>query len=540
MFRRPLFRLQNQENQGIGDINTTPLNSGTSRLPRVLLNKFLMPSDDARYSHTNTETATSKNIAEVIRRYPPPLPEQNSFADRFIIPRKKCNMEAANYLLTRKVDEGSSDNKLDVFKEIKTLNVKWRKEAMHRAIERANIIPGLGQKQVLYNRSASENKLPGILATQPKALWSEGDFRDEMWRSTPRNQPLISQAGSILDILDVQRRSRISRYLIDWSSKDMIAEAIRDKVSIFKSTMPQLGSSLKTMDGADVSSLKWNNAGDRLAVCTLSSTVKLYDGQNNQIVWTATHNQITPFIITNRLSCICWSHDDQLIAVGSATIIRIYSAKTGQVINSIEAHNGIILTITISSNDCYLVSSSADKKISIFKWPKLLHYMDIEYSDPATAVAWHPYDGNLLCIGGGWSDASLSLWNMSTRNVQSYRLVDFFGAVENLAWNKRSGELVVHWAYWENDIEYNVVPVLGSLDRIVDMVPMKKDLQVISLVWNADHTQLGVYTGECFYVWNFFGDEYQYRQSGREQKKTKEMKKRLGVKTLNNIHRFVR
>lgn len=83
------------------------------------------------------------------------------------------------------------------------------------------------------------------------------------------------------------------------------------------------------------------------------------------------------------------------------------------------------------------------------------------------ALAWHPSESGCLCIGGGLGDASLSLWNVNKLDPEevSYRHVDFFGAVENLAWNKSSGELVVHWSYWVEQTQYTAMPVLASLDR---------------------------------------------------------------------------
>lgn len=74
---------------------------------------------------------------------------------------------------------------------------------------------------------------------------------------------------------------------------------------------------------------------------------------------------------------------------------------------------------------------------------------------------------------------------------EGYRNVYFHGAVKNLAWNKHSAELVVNWSYFVQQAECTLMPVLGSLDRVVDMIMVDKDLQVNSIMWNPDHTQLG-------------------------------------------------
>jgi len=64
------------------------------------------------------------------------------------------------------------------------------------------------------------------------------------------------------------------------------------------------------------------------------------------------------------------------------------------------------------------------------------------------------------------------------------------GRVENLAWNKLSGELVVHWTYREGDNRYTIVAVLASFNRIVDVLPLDKETQLSFLKFNATHEQL--------------------------------------------------
>lgn len=66
------------------------------------------------------------------------------------------------------------------------------------------------------------------------------------------------------------------------------------------------------------------------------------------------------------------------------------------------------------------------------------------------------------------------------------------GSVENLAWNKLSGELVVHWSFKEDDRQYNVLPVFSSFGRIVDAVPLDKEAQLSFFGFNATHEKLGM------------------------------------------------
>ena len=128
----------------------------------------------------------------------------------------------------------------------------------------------------------------------------------------------------------------------------------------------------------------------------------------------------------------------------------------------------------------------------------LCYHVYVSRTRSFQALAWHPYESGHLCIGGGYGNASLSLWNVNTLVPEGYRNVYFHGAVKNLAWNKRSAELVVNWSYFVQQAECTLMPVLGSLDRVVDMIMVDKDLQVNSIMWNPDHTQLGEFEN----TWN--------------------------------------
>nr|XP_033325618.1 protein cortex-like [Megalopta genalis] len=533
--RRIHLPLQNQEIEVIAEnVDGTPIATGLCRFPRLrLLDKILRSDDYTTCTIVNSRSPTLKYVGNT-KKFPASFPKSVSAADRFIVSRKEYNMDAANYLLTRKTTTNSSDDDLDLPKEISMLNVKWRKDQMHRAMVKENVIQGLGQKEVLHH-----NRLPGIVGTQPGEMWNEQYAADGMWRSKPRNKPLISNAGLIFDMPDTHRRTQTNRNLIDWSSKNMIAEAIHNKVTIFEATQPQLGIHLNDVNAARVCILKWNNAGDQIVICTFLASIKLHDIELGKNIWTITCNKAVSTDLSCYARCVCWSHDDKSIVVGCMQLITIYCAKTGQMVNSVVAHSDEILTIAMSMNSYYIATSSTDRNIRIFRWPSLNPALDIAYRYQANAVAWHPYHGSLLCVGGGLSDASVSLFDVAS-NVVGHRTVDFFGSVDNLAWNKHSGELVVHWTQVDEDGEYTIVPVFASIDRIVDAVPVNKESRVSSVMWNADHTQIAVYNAESLTVWNFFGDEYQYHDTCRKQREPKYKKRLTRHRGLNSIHHFIR
>ncbi|KOC64464.1 Cell division cycle protein 20 like protein [Habropoda laboriosa] len=432
----------------------------------------LAREERTKASTTHYQITTLKSAAQACNPCPSRIPTQICLDDRFIFRRYKYNFEAANYLLTKKTTTTLEENVLDVFKQ-------------------GDVIPGMRQKQVLRcSHLSSENKLPGNLAGRPKELWDEEYFEDGMWKSKPRKRPLIGAMDSLLDMPGFQPLPRHHCRLLDWSSKNMIAAAIQDYVMFYDTHTPQIMEPVENVEVTNICAVKWNNAGNKLVICTLLSEIKLYCLETLKVIWTTMCNS-SEYNSPCHVRCVCWYQDDQYIVTGCKGLITIYSTKKGIVVNSVMAHNTGLLTLVFSPNYEYLVSSATDMTVRIFRWSSLVLSLDITYYEPTRALAWHPYESALLCIGGGLGDASLSLWNVNKLDPVSYRHVDFQGAVENLAWNKISGELVVQWSHWTGQNRCTMMPVLASLDHIVDELPVDKDSQVHDITWNSDHTQLG-------------------------------------------------
>nr|XP_012139793.1 PREDICTED: APC/C activator protein CDH1-like [Megachile rotundata] len=287
----------------------------------------------------------------------------------------------------------------------------------------------------------------------------------------------------------------------------------------------QIVETLQNFNAANICLLKWSNAGDKLVMCTLSSEIKMYSVEKHKIIWAHKCRSVTMFNTPCYTRCACWSQNDQHIVTGCKGMISVYLAKDGKFVDSTNAHTQALVTMAFSNSYRYLASSGLDMDVHIFLWPSLTLFLSVYYYRPVKALAWHPHDGDCLCIGGGIGDGSLLLWNVNKVDALSYRLVKFHGAVENLAWNKHSGELVVHWSYRERQNRYTIIPVFASLDRIVDVIPIDKETRVDTILWNFDHTQIAVQSNESVTIYNFFGNEYQYHLKQKKKPKPQEAKK---------------
>ncbi|XP_076623601.1 protein cortex [Colletes latitarsis] len=525
--RRARSRFDNEDNRD-ENIYTTPLRRSSVRIPRLRLADVNLELKDAKlpaatYRPVFTRIARKKNYSE----------------DRFIVQRGKYNFDAANYNLTKKRPHDSEkENELDVFDQMDSLPEKWRQNNMHRLMVKENVIPGLRQKGVMRgNQVSPENKLNGNLTGLPKDLWNEECIADGMWKAKPRKRPGIHVIDSILDVSGMARSLQSNYNFMDWSSKDVIATASRNSIVLLYTSEEMR--CLENVKSSNLCALKWSNDGDKLAICTLSSSTKVFCLRTKTITWSKKCFCVNEMNTQCYARCVCWSKNDQHVVVGCNGLISIYLTTSGELVNSTIAHTSPILKLSFSSNYRYLVSSAMDSTVRLIVWPDVLVCFDLTYYEPVKAMVWHPHENDLLCIGGGLGDASLSLWNVNKLDCQSYRVVEFFGAVENLAWNKLSSELVVQWSYWEEHKQYTIMPVLASLDRFVDAVPVEKDLPIKSIMWNSDHTQLATYNNEFFSTWNFFGDQFQHqrkkRQKQRDYREVNEKSKNSDSKGFNHF-----
>ena len=85
----------------------------------------------------------------------------------------------------------------------------------------------------------------------------------------------------------------------------------------------------------------------------------------------------------------------------------------------------------------------------------------------------------------------MTIWNVNTQTPLQYRRINFTGAIENLTFNKITGELVVQWTYWEHDERFVQIAILASLDQVVDVIPIEKRIRTWNLLWSPTHTRMG-------------------------------------------------
>ncbi|XP_050464043.1 protein cortex-like isoform X2 [Cataglyphis hispanica] len=521
-----------EQNQDIP--NDTPLRGYHPRFRRTELmditksnipRKWLLASTLQAALAENPEEHSRQNYSESLndarRRVGarPSMPRQTYSGDRFIPCRRGYSFEAAHCLLRKESEDTEGSITIDVHKQLDLLHVTHQREACQAIMTEQAVIPGLNQTKILHYSNSTQSENPR----------RTGSKKVGNWRCTPRKRTLIGSIDKILCISDSTEGDNID--LVDWSCNDMIGVGSRNCVRVCSDD----GTMLATWQDKDRPRvIKWSNDGSKLAVCT-SFKIILYNLERKKSMWDAscrcliatTHNYCV-------ICCICWSSGDRHVVTGCLGSISVYASDTGKLISTNMKHMARISSLNFSPNFKYLVTTAQDKTVGVFIWPDLTPCYHIKFAKNIKAIAWHPQVSNTLCIGDG-HDGSLSLWDINKKVMTANVCVKSHGlCVENFAWNKLSGELVVHWTYKVANKRYTIVPVLASFDRIVDALPLAtKEAHISFLKFNATHEELITYGNEVFSIWKFFGNEkFQY---GRQIPLYNSTRCRQGVLVHNPI-----
>ncbi|XP_033215683.1 protein cortex-like [Belonocnema kinseyi] len=508
-------------------IDTTPLRGNFVSLPRRLIFKYFSPEQSSGEKVLSSGLMPHNDfiVEERVTAH-----EQGLVGDRFISHRSGMNIGASHYHLTRKSEKQEDEHELKLFEQIEALTSDYRKRVMNQAMQETDIIPGVRQRKILnLHRLATEdgNKHGNRI---------EGS-NTNCWQCRPRKKPLIgsSNKGREASGTIYQQFPQIfrfpflirGRFLVDWGARNFIVMAVDDAVGIFDANMPLTLRCERYDNDGQVKIVKWSNDGGIFAVGRSDSTISISKiEKNNKIVWIRHCDCRRKRRTKCEISYICWSSNDKIIIAGcSSGRLTNYDAATGKKQKCISCETEIVY-FTLSPNDRFLALSLQDTTVKLYAWPSFEPYMNIRYYKRVKALAWHPWDSKILCVGGGFCDGSLTIWNVNTQTPLQYRRIDFTGAVENLTFNKISGELIVQWTYWERDRRFAKIAILASLDRVVDVIPVEKRIRIWNLLWNPDHTRMAIPCADTLVIWDIFG---------REEHKVKNEKKRPSSKFLHEF-----
>jgi cell division cycle protein 20 (cofactor of APC complex) len=248
-----------------------------------------------------------------------------------------------------------------------------------------------------------------------------------------------------------------------------------------------------------ITSVSWIQKGSILAVGNSKNVVELWDVNKKVCLRQMKSHKA-------RVGSLAWN--SHLLCSGSRSgEIHSHDVRVAQHhVNTLKLHSQEVCGLKWSADYRYLASGANDNLVGIwdlaaradnsitasssssFQEPL---YVFREHSAAVKAVAWCPWQNNLLATGGGTSDKQIKIWNMYNGNlIQS---VDTQSQVSAILWSKNYKELISSHGYQQNQLSIWKYPemvktcdLLGHTNRVLNMSISPDEETVVSI--GADET----------------------------------------------------
>ncbi|MED6179948.1 hypothetical protein PIB30_005748 [Stylosanthes scabra] len=330
--------------------------------------------------------------------------------DRFIPNRSAMDFSYAHCILTERKKE--EENPVPMSVESHAYKMRLA-EALN-----------MNQSRIL----AFKNRPP-----TPKNFLSPPPPQPQRKRYIPRTSENKLDAPGILDDFYLN--------LLDWGSSNVLSIALGNTVYLWDAS-DRSTSELVTIDDDDgpVTSVCWAPGGRHLAIGLNNSHVQVWDSATCRLLRTLRG------VHQSRVGSLAWNKD--ILTTGSTD---------GKIVdNDIRVGSHIVGTYTGHHQLCNLKWSVSGKQLAsaghdnlVRVWDRSmassnsptrwLHRLD-EHRAAVKALAWCPFQANLLASGGGGDDQGIKFWNTDTGACLN--TVSTGSQVCALLWSKKERELL--------------------------------------------------------------------------------------------------
>ncbi|XXG59882.1 hypothetical protein AAC387_Pa04g1889 [Persea americana] len=371
-------------------------------------------------------------------------PSQNH-GDRFIPNRSSMDFDLARYLL---LDARKQKENLEV---VSPSREAYRKHLAEAAMmNRTRILNFTNQPPTSENRNCKEVFSESISNYQVKSM--------KQRRYISKSAERTLDAAEILDDFYLN--------LLDWSTTNFVAIALGNTVHLWDASDGSASELLTTdEETGPVTSVSWSPDGQHIAVGLNSSTVEVWDATVNRKLRTLQGGH------RSRVGSLSWN--DHILSTGGkdAMIINNDLRIRSPIIQTYRGHGDEVCGLKWSGSGQKLASGGNDNLLYIWdlsmassnsrtQW---LHRFE-DHSAAVKALAWSPFQRNLLASGGGAGDRCIKFWN--THTGACLNSVDTGSQVCSLLWSKNERELLSSHGFTKNQLTLWKYPSMVKITEL--------------------------------------------------------------------------
>jgi cell division cycle protein 20 (cofactor of APC complex) len=281
-------------------------------------------------------------------------------------------------------------------------------------------------------------------------------------------------------------------HLLDWSSQNFVAVALGNVVHLWNGETGKTEQLCEVDETVDITALRWTACGSHLAVGGSDSIVNLYDASTAKKLRKLTGHSM-------RVGCLAWN--EHILTSGSKDgKIHHHDVRAREhIVGELTAHEQEVCGLEWSPDGSQLASGSNDNSVLIWNGmdTKPKHTL-AEHVSAVKALAWCPFQRNLLASGGGMADRTIRFWN--TQSGTCINSVDTGSQVSDLKWSMTDKELVSGHGFSQNQLSVWKYP---SLVKVADLTG--HTARVLSLAQSPDGTTvLSGSADETLRFWKIF------------------------------------
>lgn len=281
--------------------------------------------------------------------------------------------------------------------------------------------------------------------------------------------------------------------LIDWSCNNVLAVALDQAVYLWNASSGNI-TELTSLDSDDdfITSVSWiPEGGGYLAVGTESSVVQLWDCNALKRVRTMRGHSA-------RVGSLAWNN--HILSSGSrdCSIMNHDVRIRDHHVSTFSGHQQEVCGLKWNPDGSMLASGSNDNNVCIWDYSKSAPSVETapkhtlaSHQAAVKALAWCPWQRNVLASGGGTGDRTIKFWN--TANGALLNSINTEAQVSGLVWNPHEREIVSSHGFsrnslcvWKYPSMVMIKELQGHTARVLGMVPGADGSSVCSV--GADET----------------------------------------------------
>lgn len=305
--------------------------------------------------------------------------------------------------------------------------------------------------------------------------------------------------------------------LLDWSSTNVIAVALDTTVYLWNASTGNIEELCTMEENNAVSSVSWSQDGGYLSIGTDDSLVQLWDVSRQKKVRTLRGHQ-------GRVAAQSWNQHVVSTGGRNGIIFNNDVRVQNHIVQTLEGHTQEICGLRWSPDGSKLASGANDNLVNVWSATGRREHTLNQHQAAVKALAWCPWQSNLLATGGGTADRTIKFWN--TANGNCINSVDTKSQVSSLVWNAEHRELISGHGFSENQLTIWKYPTMTKVTELVGHTE-----RVLSMAISPDGTTVVSAAGdETLRFWKCFAAETV----------TKKKKKTAEVTTSSRLTSMIR